>query len=165
MRGRPAPKRKLRPDARYGSLVVTKFINYLMQDGKRSVAEKIVYTSFDEIEKMIKSGKLDKELYPNALAVFDQVVKNVAPQIEVRGRRIGGGNYQIPYPVRGERKYFLALHWLINAALGKKGRPMAKRLLDEMIGALNNEGEAIKKKMDVHRMAEANRAFAHFAKF
>ncbi len=165
MRGRPAPKRKLRPDAKYGSLVVAKFINYLMQDGKRAVAERVLYDCFSEIEKMIKSGKLDKEIYPNALAVFDQAVKNVSPQIEVRGRRIGGGNYQIPYPVRGERKYFLALHWLINAASAKKGRPMAVKLKDELVSALNNEGEAIKKKLDVHRMAEANRAFAHFARF
>lgn len=165
MRGRQAPKRKQRTDSRYNSLLVAKFINYIMAKGKKSVAEAVVFDCFDEIDKKIKSGKIDKEKYPNALAVFDQAVRNVTPQMEVRGRRIGGGNYQIPYPVRGERKVFLSLHWLINAARNKKGRPMAMKLADELTAALNNEGDAMKKKMDVHRMAEANRAFAHFARF
>jgi len=164
MRGKQAPKRKIKADTRYGSTVVTKFINYLMSDGKRSTAEKVVYDCFDIIDAQIKSGKIDAS-YVNGLGVFDQAVKNVSPQIEVRGRRIGGGNYQVPYPVRGERKYFLSLHWLLEAAKKKKGRKMAVKLADELIASLNNEGDAIKKKLDVHRMAEANRAFAHFAKF
>ena len=146
-------------------MLLSKFINYLMKDGKKSVAQRVCYDCFDEIQKLIDAGKIKKDDYPTALAVFDQAVRNVSQQMEVRGRRIGGGNYQIPYPVRGERKYFLALHWLINAAAGKKGRPMALKLADELVGALNNEGEAIKKKLDVHRMADANRAFAHFARF
>jgi len=165
MRGRPAPKRKLRPDPHYGSLLVAKFTNYLMYDGKKTIAEKILFDCFAELQKMIDSGKIDKAECPNALSAFDQAVKNIAPQMEVRGRRIGGGNYQIPYPVRGERKHFLTLHWLIEAARGKKGRPMAKKLADEIAAAIRNEGDAVKKKMDVHRMAEANRAFAHFAKY
>jgi len=164
MRGKQAPKRKLKPDSRYNSTLVTKFINYLMTAGKKTVAEKVLYNCFDELEARIKQGKIDKE-YQNALNIFDQAIKNVVPQIEVRSRRIGGGNYQVPTPVRGERRYFLALHWLINAASGKKGKPMHIKLADELSAALNNEGEAIKKKNDVHRMAEANRAFAHFARY
>ena len=165
MRGKPAVKRKLKPDSRYASTVLTKFINYLMQDGKKSTAEQVIYDCFDELDRRIASGKIKKEEYPNALSAFDQALKNITPQMEVRGKRIGGGNYQVPYPVRGERKYFSCMHWLINAALAKKGKPMAIKLADEIVGALNNEGDAIKKKIDVHRMADANRAFAHFARY
>jgi small subunit ribosomal protein S7 len=164
MRGKQAPKRKIKADSRYGSTVVAKFINYLMSRGKKNVAEQVLYNAFDEIDARIKLGKVDPA-FPAALAVFDQAIKNVVPQIEVKSRRIGGGNYQVPTPVRGERRYFLALHWLINAARGKKGKPMHIKLADELIAALNNDGDAIKKKNDVHRMAEANRAFAHFAKY
>ncbi len=165
MRGKQAPKRKIKPDLRHNSAIVSKFINYLMEDGKKATAQKIVYDCFDEIQKRIDAGKIKKEEYPNALSVFDTAVKNVTPQMEVRGRRIGGGNYQIPYPVRGDRRHFLALHWLITAANNKKGKPMARKLADEVTSAINNEGDAIKKKMDVHRMAESNRAFAHFARY
>lgn len=165
MRGKQAPKRKLKPDVIYNSTLIAKFINYLMQDGKKSVAQGIVYDCLDEINKRIKDGKVDSKEYPDALAVFDQAIKNVTPQLEVRGRRIGGGNYQIPYPVRGDRRYFLAMHWLITAAQNKKGKAFAYKLADELIAAINNEGDAIKKKTDVHRMAESNRAFAHFARY
>ena len=165
MRGKAAVKRKLKPDIRYSSAVVAKFINYLMYSGKKSVAEKVVYDCFEAIAKKIEEGKINKAEYPTPLAVFDQAIKNITPQMEVRSKRIGGGNYQIPFPVRGERKHFLALHWLLNAARNKKGKPMSDRLLDEIVAALNNEGDAIRKKMDVHRMADANRAFAHFAKY
>ena len=164
MRGKQAVKRKITPDTRYNSLLVAKFINYLMNKGKKSIAQKVIYDCFDEVEKMIKDGKLGKE-HKTALSVFDQAVKNVIPQMEVRSRRIGGGNYQIPYPVRGDRRYFLALHWIITAANKKKGKPMHKKLTEELTAALKNEGDAIKKKMDVHRMAESNRAFAHFARY
>lgn len=164
MRGKQAPKRKIKPDSKYGSTVVSKFINYIMQDGKKSVAERIVYDCFKRIEEKLKKKELGANC-STALDVFDQAVKNVIPAIEVRSRRIGGGNYQIPTPVRGERRYFLAFHWLINAAQAKKGKPMAVKLADELLAALNNEGDAIKKKLDVQRMAEANRAFAHFARF
>ena len=165
MRGKQAPKRKLTPDIRYSSGLVAKLINYLMQDGKKSVAQKVVYGCFDELDARIKSGKINKEEFADAIAVFDQAVKNVIPQMEVRSRRIGGGNYQIPYPVRGDRRYFLALHWLITAADTKKGKPMGIKLADELQAATINEGDAIRKKTDVHRMAESNRAFAHFARY
>ena len=165
MRGKQAPKRKIKADVRYGSQLVTKFINYLMDDGKKEVAQKVVYDCFDKIEEKIKAGKIKKDQYPNALAVFDQAVKNVIPQMEVRGRRIGGGNYQIPYPVRGDRRYFLSLHWIITVAQNRKGKPMSVKLFDEITAALENEGDAIKKRNDVHRMAESNRAFAHFARY
>ena len=164
MRGKQAPKRKIKPDAKYSSTLVAKFINYIMKDGKKSISEKIVYNCFDILDKAIKDGKVEKQ-FENSLSIFDQAVKNVIPQLEVRGRRIGGGNYQIPYPVRGERKHYLAFHWIITAANNKKGKPMAKKLAEELLAALVNEGDAMKKKADVHRMAEANRAFAHFARF
>ncbi|MFH0988190.1 MAG: 30S ribosomal protein S7 [Parcubacteria group bacterium] len=165
MRGKKAIKQKIKPDSRYSSTLVAKFINYIMERGKKSVAQEIVYDCFDAIDSQIKAGKIDAKLYPNALGVFDQVVKNVMPQMEVRGKRVGGGNYQVPFPVRGERRYFLAFHWIIDAARKKKGRPMAVKLTDELIAALKNEGDAIRKKTDVHRMADANRAFAHFARY
>jgi len=164
MRGKQAIKRKIKPDLRYNSTVVAKFINYLMQKGKKNVAQKVLYSCFDEITKRLNEGKVDKAQYADAVTVFDNAIRNVTPQIEVKSRRVGGGNYQVPIPVRGERKYFLAMHWLINAARGKKGKPMAIRLADELIAAINSEGDAFKKKMDVHRMADANKAFAHFAR-
>ncbi len=156
MRGRPAPKRKLTPDPKYASTLVTKFINYVMKEGKKVVAQKVVYKAFEIIEEKLKKAPLD---------VFDEAVKNVMPLLEVRGRRIGGANYQIPYPVRGDRKYALAFRWILNAVRTKKGRPTAQKLADELIGASNKEGDAMKKRNDVHKMAEANRAFAHFARF
>ena len=162
MRGKQAPKRKLRADVRYGSTTVAKFINYLMQDGKKTVAQNIVYNCFDLIDEKIKKEQIDKSVYKDALAVFDACVKNVTPQLEVRGRRIGGGNYQIPYPVRGDRRYFLAFHWIINAANNKKGKPMHIKLAEELTAILKGEGDAMKKKMDVQKMAESNRAFAHY---
>jgi len=164
MRGKQAIKHKLKPDSRYNSVLVAKFINYLMRDGKKSVAEKVVYGCFDIITEKLKKGQINGD-YKDSLAIFDQAVKNVIPQLEIRGRRIGGGNYQIPYPVKGDRRYFLAFHWIITYADKHKGRPMANKLADEILSALNNEGDSIKKKNDVHRMAEANRAFAHFARF
>ncbi|HUT22386.1 MAG TPA: 30S ribosomal protein S7 [Candidatus Bipolaricaulota bacterium] len=163
MRGKRAPKRKIKSDVKHGSPVVGKFINYIMSDGKKSTAEQVVYKSFDIIEEKIKKGQVDAA-QKNSLDVFDMAIKNIMPQVEVRGKRIGGGNYQVPYPVRGERRYALAFRWIIESARNKKGRPMADRLADELLAALKNEGDAIKKKMDVQRMAEANRAFAHFAR-
>ena len=163
MRGKKAPKRKIKPDVKYGSTIVEKFINNIMKRGKKTVAQNVVYKSFEKIEAAIKAKKVEGEA-ENALQVFDIAIKNITPQIEVRGTRIGGANYQVPYPVRGERKYALAFRWLINAAQAKKGRSMSEKLADELLAAYNNEGDAIKKKTDVHRMAEANRAFAHFAR-
>ena len=148
-------KRVHKPDAVYGSIAVGRFINYLMEDGKKTVAEKIMYEAMDELKKQTKKEPLE---------VFEKALENATPQQEVRSRRVGGANYQIPMEVRPERKFILAARWIVNAASGKKGKPMAKRLAEELIAAYNNEGDAVKKKQDVHRMAEANRAFAHFAR-
>jgi len=164
MRGKQAPKRKIKPDSKHNSTLVSKFINYIMEGGKKSTAQTIVYDCFDELDARIKKGKIDEKLYPSAVLVFDQAVKNVMPQVEVKSKRVGGGNYQVPLPVRGDRRFFLALHWLINAARAKKGKPMAQKLAEEISLALINEGDSIKKRNDVHRMAEANKAFAHFAR-
>ncbi len=155
MRGKRAPKREIAADPKYGDQTVSKFINYVMRDGKKSTARRIVYTAFDIILDRSKQQPLE---------VFDKAVKNIQPTVEVKSKRVGGANYQIPIQVRGERRLSLAFRWLIAAADAKKGRPMAQKLAEELLAASNNEGEAVKKRMDVHRMAEANRAFAHFAR-
>jgi small subunit ribosomal protein S7 len=126
-----------------------------MRDGKKSIAERIVYDAFDKVKELSKK---------DPLAVFEAAVKNASPSLEVVSRRIGGANYQVPHEVRPERRFMLAIRWIIEAARSRKGKPMADKLADELIAASNNEGAAIKKKLDMHRMAEANRAFAHFAK-
>lgn len=126
-----------------------------MHDGKKSVAERVVYDAFDIIKAETKEDPMQ---------VFETALKNVTPTVEVKSRRVGGANYQVPIPVRGDRRYALAYRWILAAARGKKGKPMAQRLAAELIAASNNEGDAIKKKQDVQRMAEANRAFAHFAR-
>ncbi len=154
MRGKRATKRIILPDPRYQSTVVAKFINYIMERGKKSVARKIVYQSFDVVAEKTKKDPRD---------VFEQAIKNVGPMVEVRSRRVGGANYQIPVEVRTDRRQALAFRWIIDAAYHKKGRPMYLKLADEFIAAADNQGDAIKKKEDVLRMAEANRAFAHFA--
>lgn len=154
MRGKQAVKRKILPDPRYQSQVVAKFINNIMERGKKSVARAIVYKAFDAIAQKTKKDPRD---------VFDAAIKNVGPIVEVRSRRVGGGNYQIPVEVRSDRRLALAMRWIIGAAQNKKGRPMHLKLADELIAASENQGDAIKKKEDVLRMAEANRAFAHFA--
>jgi len=153
MRGKRAPKRKIKPDIQYNNINVAKFINYIMERGKKTVACKIVYDSFSIVKEKTKKEPLE---------VFTQAIKNIAPLLEVRSKRMGRGNYQIPMPVKGERKLMLAYRWLIEAAKSKKGSPMHKKLAEELIGAYNREGAAIKKRDTVHRMAEANRAFAHF---
>ncbi|MFA5076582.1 MAG: 30S ribosomal protein S7 [Patescibacteria group bacterium] len=155
MRGKPAPKRPIKADSKYNSVVVTKFINYLMRDGKKSTARQVMYSAFDIISEKTKK---------NPVEVFDAAIKNVGPLLEVRSKRVGGANYQIPYPVRGERRNSLAFRWILTAAKGRKGMPMGKRLASELIDAYNKEGAAVKKREDTHRMAEANRAFAHFAR-
>ena len=132
--------------------MVAKFTNYLMTGGEKASARKVLYGAFDILEKQKK----------DSMAVFDQAVKNVLPSVEVRSKRVGGANYQVPREVRGERKIALAFRWLINAAKARKGRPMAERLAQEFLEASQNQGAAIKKRMDTHRMAEANKAFAHF---
>ena len=141
-------------DTLYDNQMIGKFINYIMRKGKKSVAEKVVYKSFEIIKEKTKS---------NPIEIFDKAVKNVSPALEVKSRRVGGANYQVPQPVRAERKIQLAFRWIILAARAKKGQPMAVKLAEELILASKNEGAAIKKKLDTHRMAEANRAFAHFS--
>jgi len=155
MRGKQAPKRVIAPDPKYKNVVLAKFINYVMRGGKKTIAQKIVYGAFDIIAEKTKQDPLE---------VFDKAMKNVQPMVEVKSKRVGGANYQVPIQVRGERRVSLGFRWTIAAALAKKGRPMAEKLAAELTAASNNEGDAVKKKMDVTRMAEANRAFAHFAR-
>ncbi len=143
------------PDIQYNSAKLGKFINNIMLSGKKETARKIVYSAFDVIKE--KTGN------PNPLEVFDNAIKNASPLIEVRSRRIGGANYQVPREVRPERKLALAMRWIIIAARGKKGAAMHKKLAEEIILASKNEGAAVKKREDTHKMAEANKAFAHFA--
>lgn len=155
MRGKKqAPKRQITPDTKYQSVVIGKFINYVMERGKKTVAQKIVYGAFAAIEKETKRDPLE---------VFDEAIKNVAPMVEVKGKRVGGANYQVPMEVRGDRRLALAFRWIIGAAKAKKGRPMAEKLAAELIAAASNQGDAVRKREDVQKMAEANRAFAHFA--
>ena len=147
-------KRTIEPDSKYGNALVAKFINYVMRNGKKTVAEKVVYKTFDLIQKKY-------EMEP--LQAFDTAIKNASPSLEIKARRIGGATYQVPREVRGERKMALAFRWLIQAARSKKGRPMHEKLAEELVLATKNEGSAVKKKLDMHRMAEANKAFAHFS--
>src|SRR3989338_5073649 len=151
MRRKVKNRNIVKPDLSYNSTKVGKFINYIMMSGKKNTARKVVYGAFDIIKEKTKN--------PNPLEVFDLAVKNASPAMEVRSRRIGGANYQVPREVRPERKMALAFRWIINAAGSKKGQPMATKLADELIAASKNEGTAIKKKEDTHRMAEANKAF------
>jgi len=154
MRGKSAPKRVVAPDPKFNSVTIAKLINYVMKRGKKTTSQAVVYGAFDLISEKTKQ---------DPVAVFDRALKNVTPILEVRSRRVGGANYQVPIEVRGERKLALAFRWLLLAARNRKGSPMAEKLADELIAASKNEGTAIKKREDVHRMAEANRAFAHFA--
>jgi small subunit ribosomal protein S7 len=153
---RPVKNRNIpKPDSRYDSVKVSKFINHIMERGKKDIARKIVYQAFEEVKK--------KAEVENPLEIFDMALKNASPVMEIRSRRVGGANYQVPREVRPERRNFLAMTWMIQAAQSKSGTPMYKRLADELILASKNEGTAVKKKEDTHKMAEANKAFAHFA--
>ena len=147
-------KNSLEPDIKYSNVLVAKLVNYIMKSGKKSIASKIVYDAFDIIEKKTSRPSLE---------IFEKAVDNVSPQMELRSRRIGGANYQVPVEVRPERRTALALRWIIESSRSQKGRPMREKLAEELINANNNTGNAIKKKNDTHRMAEANKAFAHFA--
>ncbi len=153
MRRKRQYKRDILPDPKYQNLVAAKFINRLMSQGKKSVAQGVFYDAFDILVKQQK----------DPLQIFDEAIKNVSPMLEVKSKRIGGANYQVPREVRGERRLSLAIRWLIAAAQSKKSKPMAEKLAEELLAASKNEGVAIKKKLDMHRMAEANKAFAHFA--
>lgn len=140
---------------KFNSTKVEKFINSVMWDGKKSTARKVVYDAFDIIQEKTKAE--------SPLEVFETAIRNVGPAMEIRSRRVGGANYQVPREVRPERKQALAYRWILIAARARKGMPMANRLAEEIIAASNNEGPAIKKKEDTHKMAESNKAFAHFA--
>jgi len=154
MRSKKATKRKIGPDPMYNNVVIHKFINQVMRRGKKTVAQSVVYKSFDFVKE--KTGK-------DPVEVFDRAIRNVSPILEVKSRRIGGANYQIPMEVKPDRRLALAMRWIIGASQSRKGKPMREKLGQELIDAANNQGDAIKKREDVHRMAEANRAFAHFA--
>lgn len=147
------PRREVQPDPKYNSELVARFINRLMNRGKKSLATRIMYDAFDIMEE---------RTHRNPLEVFRQAVENATPVLEVRPRRVGGATYQIPVEVRPERRTSLAIRWLIRSAQSRKGRPLAERLADELMDAARNTGTTVKKKEDTHKMAEANRAFAHY---
>ncbi len=155
MRGKVKNRNIVTGDVMFNSQKVEKFINYVMEKGKKNTARKIVYTAFDLIK--------DKAKVADPMEVFDTALKNTGPTMEVRSRRVGGANYQVPREVRPERRSYLSMRWIIDAARNKKGKPMAEKLSEEILLASKNEGEAIKKRENVHKMAEANKAFAHFA--
>ena len=156
MRGKQSKQRVIAPDPRYGSVLVAKFINFLMERGKKTTAQTIFYSAMD---KIVADTKKDP------IKTFEEAINIIRPQVEVRTRRVGGANYQVPLPVRGERQNALAFRWIIGAARNKKGQPMYQKLATVLMDAQQNTGDAVKKRDDVHRMAEANKAFAHFARF
>jgi small subunit ribosomal protein S7 len=153
-RRRRAEKREVLPDPKFGDLVVTKFMNYVMYEGKKAVAENIVYGAFD----LISTRRRDMD----TIAVFHSALDNVAPSVEVRSRRVGGATYQVPVEVRPERRRALAIRWLVNAARKRGENTMTEKLAAELLDASNNRGTAVKKREDTHKMAEANRAFSHY---
>jgi small subunit ribosomal protein S7 len=154
MRRKLKTKPKIAPDSQYDSEKVAKFINYTMQAGKKVTARKVVYGAFDKVKEETKQEPLE---------VFEAALKNTGPMMEVRSRRVGGANYQVPREVRPERRQFLSMMWIVDAARAKKGKPMHEKLAEELILAAKGEGEAVKKRETMHKMAEANKAFAHFA--
>jgi small subunit ribosomal protein S7 len=145
-------KKELQPDVAYDSVKVAKFINYIMERGKKNTARKVVYDAFTILKEK-----------GDPLEIFETALRNVEPSVEVRSRRVGGANYQVPREIRAERRLSLAMRWIIGAAQAGKGSPMHKRLANELLSASNKEGEAMKKRENTHKMAEANKAFAHFA--
>ena len=152
-RRRAAEKREVMPDAKYGDTLVTKFTNGLMLDGKRSVAEQIIYGAFDEMAQKTSQ---------DPLKMFHEAIENVKPSVEVRSRRVGGATYQVPIEVRTQRRQALAIRWLVDIARNRSENTMTARLSAELIDAANNRGAAVKKREDTHRMAEANKAFSHY---
>lgn len=148
--------RVINPDRKYDSTLVQRLINKIMLDGKKQVAETIVYDAMEDAARKLKNE--------NPLEVLEQAIGNVRPSLETRSRRVGGANYQIPFEVRGQRQMHLTMMWFVAAARSRKGMPMAQRLSLEIVDAFNNTGTAVKKREDTHKMAEANRAFAHFAR-
>lgn len=152
---RPIKKRAIiEPDTKYSNVLVAKFINKIMEAGKKSVARKIVYTALELAEKQTKKP---------AIEIFEKAMGNVSPAVELRSKRVGGANYQVPVEVRQERRTALAIRWIVDSARSQKGKPMAEKLAGEFVNAFNNTGGAVKKRQDVQRMADANKAFAHFS--
>jgi small subunit ribosomal protein S7 len=148
-----AEKREINPDPKFGDLIVTKFMNAVMYDGKKSVAETIVYGALDQVQSKTKQ---------EPVTVFHQALDNVAPHVEVRSRRVGGATYQVPVDVRPERRQALAIRWIIQAARDRSGHSMTEKLSAELLDAFNRRGNAVKKREDTHKMADANKAFAHY---
>ena len=148
-----AEKREVIPDPKFGDLVVSKFMNSLMKDGKKSTAERIVYGAFDLVQERVKQ---------DPVGVFHQALENIRPSVEVRSRRVGGATYQVPVEVRSERQQALAIRWLIESSRKRGENTMVERLSGELLDAMNGRGQAVKKREDTHRMAEANRAFSHY---
>jgi small subunit ribosomal protein S7 len=148
-----AEKREVLPDAKFGDLVLTKFMNNLMLDGKKSVAERIVYGAFDRVEEKLKRAPVE---------VFHEALDNIKPAVEVRSRRVGGATYQVPVEVRPERREALAIRWMITAARSRNENTMVERLAGELMDAVQSRGSAVKKREDTHKMAEANKAFSHY---
>ena len=153
MRRRRPERRQILPDPVYNDKLVAKFVNYIMNCGKKGVAEKIFYGAMGQIKERTKT---------DGLVIFEKAIDNASPAVEVKSRRIGGATYQVPIEVPRGRRFYLASQWIINAAISRSGKPMSEKLAAELISAANGEGGAIKKKDDTHRMAEANKAFAHF---
>jgi small subunit ribosomal protein S7 len=149
-------KRVVEPDLRYNSVMVTKMVNKIMRDGKKRLAERLLYDALESVEAKAKQP---------ATEIFDAAIKNVAPALQVKAKRIGGATYQVPTEVKGDRKIHLAMTWILAAANAKSGKSFDARLADELLNAYNNTGDAVKKREDTHRMAEANKAFAHFARY
>ena len=148
-----APKKDFHPDSRYGSIILSKFINFMMHDGKKNSAEKIIYTAFEQIKKKTKE---------DPIKIFDEAIKNVRPNLEVRSRRVGGATYQVPVEVKTKRSQTLALRWLLEASRKRKNKSMSDKLFNELMDASQKKGAAMKKREDTHRMAESNKAFAHY---
>ena len=155
MRRKVKNKYPVKPETVYDSIKVAKLINYVMDSGKKTIARKIVYDCMNSLKEKAK--------IENPIELFETALKNTAPSMEVRSRRVGGANYQVPREVRQERRQALSIKWIVEAARSKKGKPMAEKLADEIVAASKNEGEAVKKRENTHKMAEANKAFAHFA--
>ena len=153
MRRRRPEKREILPDPVYSNLMVAKFVNYIMNDGKKGVAEKIFYGAMGQVKSKTKT---------EGIKIFEKAIDNASPSVEVKSRRVGGATYQVPIEVPKGRRFYLASQWIISAAASRLGRPMSEKLAIELIAAANGDGGAIKKKDDTHRMAEANKAFAHF---
>ena len=152
-RKKKAPKRIFYPDSKYNSLVLAKFINFVMYDGKKSTSEKIIYAALDKIKEKTKE---------NPIKVFDEAISNIRPNLEVRSRRVGGATYQVPVEVRPKRSHALALRWLLEATRKRKNKTMSDKLFNELMDASQRKGSAIKKREDTHKMAESNKAFAHY---